>query len=503
MSLPTRNISNPPAHYFNLTTRQQRNWRQHTRKIERNEKSRSQYPTYCPASNINIVHLHHRTEITTIDQLIQQAKTTKRFTVDTESQRGQRENNGALVQIEMVHSINYSTVILMEICYLPDVDSILFERFKELWLIIFNSGNEIITWGPLAKEFKDFQHLEWMKLGNIKKKNLQSLFQDWQDGIVAHPETESREMMTGVSLDTPGDDDYDDSEDECYTNYNDTNDKTKYSLQKAVAITLHNFLDKVQTVNDWNCGLELLLGTWRSKIFSKKYYNEQVEKQQRIKMIEYAVHDCTSVTEIYFVMYLEQTETTINKNITTTATTRTTINDTPKPTPIISNEHEDYFSDVSEEEIDIYITQPRPEPINKPNTETNIIIHQPHELIITTTQQEINELNQIEPQAEQQKQTRKTTAEQQRHKNMKYKLKKKYHPDFQKKIKRAIYAGYDYRKIRAQLMDDNIHTSHQIKIHERKQEVVIGFKTREEFNRATCIMRANYFSKQQYQRRWQ
>jgi hypothetical protein len=429
MSRQTRNNSNLPEYYLKLNGKQKSNWRKNTTKIERNEQLRSEYPPYYPSSNINVIHLHHQTKINTIDQLIHQAKTTTRYTLDTESQRGQHKEHGALVQIQMVHSIYDSTVILWEIYHLPDVNSLLAERMKELWSIIFNSGNEIITWGPIHKEFQNFQHLDWIRTGKIKKKNLQSLFQDWQDGTLTHPETESREVITGVSLDTPGDDDYDDSENEYYANYNDTNDdeqKIKYSLQKAVAITLHKFLDKMQTLNYWNCGLELILGTWNNKIFSRRYYDVQVEKQQRTKMIEYAVHDCTSVAEIYFVMYPDQAEITISRSITRT-TTRTTIDDTPKPTPIIINEHEDYLSDVSDEEIDIYIPQTRLQPIDEPNTLTNIniklqnelynvneeelvlmlkprfdkkqtIINQSHELIITTTQQEINELNPFDPQ---------------------------------------------------------------------------------------------------------
>ena len=485
MSPPTRNISNPPDYYFNLTTKQQRSWRQHTRKIERNEKSRSQYPTYCPASNVNVIHLHHRTEITTIDQLIQHAKATKRFTVDTESQRGRHENNGALVQLEMVHSINYSTVILMEMYHLPDMDSILFERFKELWLIIFNSGNEIITWGLLAKEFKDFQHLEWMKIGNIKKGiNLQFLFQEWYNKTVAHPATERRVGTTGVSMGTPVDDNYSDEE-EFIPNYNEST--TVWSLQSAVATVLRQFIDKLETVNDWNCGLDLELGTWRSKLFSRKYYDMQVEKQQRRKMINYAVHDCTSVTELYFKMYPNEANiSNINSN------------ETPQTTSTTNHDIDDNVSDISETPISI-------QQFKSTSNE------EPTELTVKITEEEIEEFKEYETsQSIQQKRpqeeattTRKVSkSEHQRRKNKKLKQKQKHHPAFQRKIKRPIYHRYDYRKIRAQLLDDQIFTSHQITINRQHNEVIIGFKSKEEQEHATKIMKINYFSKTQYYDRW-
>ena len=59
-----------------------------------------------------------------------------------------------------------------------------------------------------------------------------------------------------------------------------------------------------------------------------------------------------------------------------------------------------------------------------------------------------------------------------------------------------------YRKIRAQLKDDDIYTSHQITIDENRGEVVIGFKSEHEQKRALEIMKINYFSKQQYDHRW-
>ncbi len=65
-----------------------------------------------------------------------------------------------------------------------------------------------------------------------------------------------------------------------------------------------------------------------------------------------------------------------------------------------------------------------------------------------------------------------------------------------------MYYRYDFRKIRAQLLDDNIFTSHHISINHQHNEVRIGFKSQEELEHATRIMRINYFSKNQYEERW-
>jgi hypothetical protein len=504
MSRQTRNSSNLPDYYFNLNTKQKRRWRHHTRKIERAEELNLQYPPYNPSSNINVVHLHHQTKITTINELIQQAKTTQRYTIDTESQRHQRENHGALVQIEMIRSINYSTIILLEINHLPDVDSRLFERIKELWSIIFNSGNEIITWGPFAKEFENFQHLEWMTIGKIKKVNLQFLFQEYQDGTLTHPVTERRVAITGVPMDTPGDNnDYSDEE-ELLTTTSHKKQQIIWSLQSAVATALNKFLDKSETLNEWKCGLDLELETWRSRLFSKKQYDMQVEKQQRIKMINYAVHDCTSVTELYFTMYPERASRNISDENTTTLTI--TI-ETPKTSSTSMNNRQLDLSDVSDEEINIYIPQPEPEP---------------NQLIIDATQEEMMDFSTYEqPQGttttsskqrttttKSPEQTTTTTTailskqERQRRKNDKLKWKQRNRPDYQLKIRRPIYYKYDYHKIRSQLLDDDIHTSHQLTINRKKQEVLIGFKSIHEQQKAKLIMRINYFSREQFKRRW-
>ncbi|CAF3978346.1 unnamed protein product [Rotaria sp. Silwood1] len=43
-----------------------------------------------------------------------------------------------------------------------------------------------------------------------------------------------------------------------------------WSLQEAAATTLNKFLDKSMTVNLWQCGLDLQLNTWKTKLFSRK-----------------------------------------------------------------------------------------------------------------------------------------------------------------------------------------------------------------------------------------
>ncbi len=66
--------------------------------MEKNERLREQYPPYRPSSSINVIHIHHRTNINIIEQLIHQAQTTHRYTIDTESETNYGGPNiGALI----------------------------------------------------------------------------------------------------------------------------------------------------------------------------------------------------------------------------------------------------------------------------------------------------------------------------------------------------------------------------------------------------------------------
>ncbi|CAF0829615.1 unnamed protein product [Adineta ricciae] len=467
------------------TGKQLRNRRRNAKKFEKNERLRVQYSQYRPTHNINIIHIHHRTPIDTIEQLICRAATTKRYTVDTESQSEGDGNTGALIQIEMVHSSDDSTVILLETFYFPDAKSHLVGRIKHLWSIIFNSDNEIITWGSVKNELKDFHRFEWMKIGKIRRRNLQALFQDREDEEVTHPETESR-GTTQVSFDTPGDNDFYDDDDD--VDYEDTK-KIKYSLQTAVEMALQKFLDKAFTRYPWGCGLDLALNTWQHKLFQKQYYNRQVEQQTRIDMTNYAVHDCTAVTEVYFHMYSERT----HENPTITTATSTT-NETPFTPTTTKTNNGDMYIDVSSEDDEVDLDL---------GVDMEIELESKSEL---RTMQQATPVVPVPaaatPVVPVPAAPTRSKAERQRRKNEKLKEKRRTRPDFQRRMKRPIYYRYDYHKIRAQLADDEIYTSHQLNIDHKKLEVIIGFKSKEQEERARGLVKINYFSRSQYFKRW-
>ncbi|CAF4548655.1 unnamed protein product [Rotaria socialis] len=214
-----------------------------------------------------------------------------------------------------------------------------------------------------------------------------------------------------------------------------------WSLQDAIETTFNKFLDKSQTINFWQCGIDLQLDTWKNKLFSRPQYNKHIEQQQRIKMKQYPTDDCIAVAELFLSMYSDTTKTITT---TTTKTTRRTLLDLC-----------DDLSDISEDEL-IQILKPK---FDKREPTLYPSYHETHTLATQPTEEEMHEFNtnevqQIQQQQQQQSQiqtTASTKSEKQRIKNMKLKWKQKHRPDFQRKIKRPIYYKYDFRKIRAQL----------------------------------------------------
>ena len=472
--------------------RRRQNRKRTQRKYEHNEEIREKYPPFQSSTNNTIIHLHYLTPISTINELINKAKQTTIYILDTESQVINGQSRGALIQIQLVHALDYSTILLTEIFYLPKKDSPLFEKIKELYSVIFNNGNKIVSWGPYTKEFKDFDNGLIEPGNHIEPINLQDKFQEWHNEQAkqkTHPLRERREIITGYDSIPGGGAEEQLKEAICDCGHKSHYDKqATWSLQDAVEWTMHLFLDKSETVNKWSCGLDLNLNTWRKRIFSKHEYNQIEEKTKRLSMLNYAINDCLAVAELYFNVYPLGENTSQYETPPPTTTTRTIYI------------YDDELSDITDDEIEISRLKPPGQTPPMPNNEQD-------QLIIQATEEELNELNAPDVQPLQQTQpqttsTKLTKAETQRKKNIKLKDKQRHHPEFQKKITRPIYSRYDYRRIRAQLLDDDIHTSHQIKINWNKQEVTIGFKTTEQHERATRIMRANYFSKQQYGKRW-
>ena len=280
--------------------------------------------------------------------------------------------------------------------------------------------------------------------------------------------------------------------------------------------------------------LDIELGTWKKQLFSKFGYDVTEEKEKRALMIGYAIQDCLSVTSLYFAIYPPTPMIEIVQQTSTTTSNK-------KDADELSDASEDelnqilfpYFDKSTREDELNQILFPyfdkstREDELNQilfpyfdkstREDELNQIlfpvfdksiqsssgkIDQQNTTTIETATEQMEERSTVEQQAFDKQSTEQRKSDKQKRKNEKYKWKKQNKPEFKNRIKRPIYHRYDYRKIRSQLLDDGIHTSHQTTIDRHRGEVQIGFKSAYEQEKARTIMRINYFSKEQYQKRW-
>ena len=495
--------------------------------MERNEELQAALPPFHSSSEISIVYLHHRTDLPTIEQLIEKAKETTLYAIDTESEGRKENGKESLIQIQCVHSRNQSTVLVIETQYLPDRQSLLFMRMKELLAIILKDENKVLCWAEIDVELGKFQQYELLMTTTPKgEKNMQLEFGRWHNELGTRPKkptTQEDEPMniwdTILGLNSPEEAS---TRTSCECGHRShQNAQATWSLQDAIALVFGEFLDKSETINKWGCGLDPKLNTWKRKTFSRRQYREEEERTRRQKMKDYAVNDCTAVTRLFFHVFPTET-------ITVSA-----FETPPLTSSGQSNMNMEGISDISEDEQ----IWPKPQRLKRNSAfeeratteavaDLNMFLgYSTEEMrqIYLLQEQAATEFeglclfsgapadqlnaDHLPPPQESQEISppaagRPSKTERQRRKNEKLRWKRKIREDFQHHVLRPIYPQYDYRKIRSQLLDDGIQTSHQLTINRRTSEVRIRFKTAEERQRAAQIIRINYFSRRQFKVRW-
>lgn len=175
------------------------------------------------------------------------AQQTERFTIGTQGDfRSQRP---ALIQVEMIHHV-LTTVILIEMCHLPiDRSSISCHLIRKLFERIFDPDKSIFSWGDGREDLRSFLCFDFFTaqmLENAYFTDIQAEFKRW--------------YRRQFSFDPMK--------------------NNKWGLQRAIATIFDEFLDKSQTLNQWSRPLHV-------------DHNLKIDK-----MIEYAVNDCLAVTKL-------------------------------------------------------------------------------------------------------------------------------------------------------------------------------------------------------------
>lgn len=257
-------------------------------KQRRNERQRqlnaqlSVLPKFTAVNDHQVYLVNQSTSTSLMHHLIELAKQTVTFTVDTE--RDYYSHQPALIQIEFVQMT--SVVILVETCHLPHPASILFWLIRSLFKVIFQSDKLILAWGDVIDElipFIDYGLFSSSLIQNITSIDVQTRFKTWYNQTYPHqchlsPSVDDH--ITCICSHRP------------VKNLND-----QWSLQKAIAYVFDEFLDKTRTKSNWSQSLDF-------KDVRCHPITNRREKDSR-ELISYAVNDCLAVTKLFATMQVD------------------------------------------------------------------------------------------------------------------------------------------------------------------------------------------------------
>ena len=129
---------------------------------------------YCQGiENYSRYFIHSRTDIFIMDKLIDEAKLTYHYSMDTE---GDPITHGpATIQVEFIREHKSPIIIIIEANYLPPTNSPLFKKIQHLSSIIFTLNNTIYSWGPPKEELNKFNSIE----SESQEYNVTRNYLDW------------------------------------------------------------------------------------------------------------------------------------------------------------------------------------------------------------------------------------------------------------------------------------------------------------------------------------
>ncbi|CAF4200138.1 unnamed protein product, partial [Rotaria sordida] len=115
------------------------------------EASKGKLTPFQQPQNYLCYFIHEQTDILIIDELIDQAKLTKHFSIDTEDDA--LTHKPATLQIEFIRQTLPSIIIIIiEVQHLPSITTPLFKKIQQLCTIIFTSNNHIYSWDSASQE---------------------------------------------------------------------------------------------------------------------------------------------------------------------------------------------------------------------------------------------------------------------------------------------------------------------------------------------------------------
>lgn len=308
-----------PSH---LTGKQRSNWLKAGKKAQNNQQILLDAPPFhWPQHSIDkTIFIHRLTSEQVLSDLIRHLATVRLFSVDTESTiaRPGLPTLPSLIQIQAIHDLQRSTVLLIEVQHLPEMQSVNFQLCQRLCQLIFSSDNCFIAWGDLNHELRAFDSFRLFNSSDVRHCiNLQTRFTShWNlnhphlpscpvSSSTSAPYSSSEELICLVATDDLDSDvsfrpcESDSHLCTCPANirpYKSIN--PMWSLQKAIYYTFNEALDKSFTLSIWSCGLDPLFYSSSSSLHGRITRNA---------MIHYAINDVLAPTRLYFHLFVNET----------------------------------------------------------------------------------------------------------------------------------------------------------------------------------------------------
>ncbi|CAF1676824.1 unnamed protein product, partial [Rotaria magnacalcarata] len=137
--------------------------------------------------------INFRTTDSRLIHLIDQIKSTTVFTHDTESILIPYQPNApALIQVQIILSESFSSVVLIEMCHLPRAYEHTFTLVKQFFQTLFNADNNIFIWGNINElhSFCSYNLFTYDQLDLCNPINLQNAFKThWNEQHPHQPTT--------------------------------------------------------------------------------------------------------------------------------------------------------------------------------------------------------------------------------------------------------------------------------------------------------------------------
>jgi hypothetical protein len=238
------------------------------------------YPAFTvPDTIYELIFVNKYMTMEVMDKVLNHISDCYQYSVDTESEMS--NNELSIIQVHTIPRTLPSQLLIIELSQLPNRESYLFKKIKEIFRLIFRSHNEIYSWGDMNKEMEPAKKLFACSITS-ELMNIQPHFSSWYEWARTQCRVQGLIHQVEVDKDVEaGQQNPSLLPCSCHQ-ASPYHQQQLWSLQKAFIYGCNLFIDKTNTLAHWSHGLTP--------------GNSSLSHARRLRMIHYAIHDVMAVT---------------------------------------------------------------------------------------------------------------------------------------------------------------------------------------------------------------